>query len=150
MIARILPIATVICLSSASTAPSIEPHGTRHFRMHFDFNYITEASNHWVSEGIFVDEGTIKHDHTEFFKGGTAKVGDSPAGQFGTFSLTFSKTYTGQSNLGVYDTNGAWKITGGTGKYEGMSGQGILRGALNTVTGQIHDDFIGKLDCPKC
>jgi hypothetical protein len=150
MIGRTITFSIFTLLSSSLSAQSAELKGNRNLHVTVDFNYITRASNHWVSDGAFIDEGTVSHETEEYFKGPVAKVTDSPEGQYGTFTWTFSKAYAGSGKYGDYQSNGAWEMTGGTGKYEGITGRGIMKGTLNVVTGQIHDELMGTVDCPKC
>ena len=118
-----------------------------------DYNFIADAPNHWESSGAFADQGTIHHDHSETFSPGNGEVAtvtDSPEGANGTFTWTFKKAFKPiPGSDGQYRTSGGWRMLGGTGQYEGISGQGNLTGTVNLVTGELHDTFTGKVSFPK-
>lgn len=120
------------------------------FEVNVDFNIYTEAVNHWRATGAIEDEGTIKHSHSEVFKGATAAVTDTPQGAKGTFTWTFHSSFTEDPKFpGLLRRSGGWRMLSGTGEYEGISGQGNLTGTVNLITGQLHDRFVGKVTLPE-
>jgi hypothetical protein len=137
--------------ASSAIADPADFHGTQNLKVVTDFNFLTGSPNHWVASGAFADEGTIGHDLVEFFRGRVAKVTDSPEGQNGSFTWSFSQSFTASGGAyGEHSLLSSWKITGGTGKYAGITGQGTSQGTWNDVTGAIHGEATGKVDCPKC
>jgi hypothetical protein len=114
-----------------------------------DFNVYTQAGNHWQGTGAIQDEGTIKHQHSEVFNGSSAAVTDSPEGTKGTFTWTFHRTFVAdRSTPGLLKSSGGWRMLSGTGAYLAIAGEGTMTGSLNTITGQLHDEFVGKVALP--
>lgn len=147
-----LLLAGLACLTPQ--AASAEPdsfRGNRNIQFETDFDFFPGGTNRIVASGAFEDEGTIQHDHSEIFRGATGKVLDSP--QFGQGSFTweinnvFARTGGHPGPHGFYQT---WRIIGGTGKYEGMTGYGTSTGTWDDVAGTIHAIMIGTVDCPRC
>ena len=115
-----------------------------------DYNVETEAVNHWVATGAFSDEGTINNNHSSVFKGSSAHVVDTPQGAKGSFTWSLDRSFTTDPKFpGVLKSSGEWKMLSGTGDYVEISGQGTLKGTLNTITGQLHDTFIGNVTLSK-
>jgi hypothetical protein len=140
--------ACLLCSSAGAAPPPFG--GNRNLHVEVDFNFLTHAVNQWVSSGAFNDSGTIRHDHSEVFKGVVANVTDSPEGAHGSFTWSFVKAYTGPLDGKPHITVGTWTMTGGTGDYEGISGRGTVSGQYNIATGELHDVFDGTVDCPNC
>jgi hypothetical protein len=148
--AHIQLTAAVAALGSfAFPAHGAVPAPPANVHINVDFNVFTEAVNHWQATGAFEDQGTIKHDHSEEFKGAAAAVTDSPVGTKGTFTWTFQRSFTADPKApGLLRSSGGWRMLSGTGDYAGISGQGTVTGTFNSITGQLHDEFVGKVTLP--
>ena len=142
----------LLCLTPQCV--SAEPddfRGNRNIRFETDFNFFSLETNRIVASGAFEDEGTIRHDHMEIFRGATGKVLDSP--QFTQGSITweinnvFARTGGHPGPHNFYQT---WRIIGGTGKYGGMTGYGTSTGTWDDTTGKLQAVMVGTVDCPRC
>ncbi|HUQ13910.1 MAG TPA: hypothetical protein VM055_06510 [Novosphingobium sp.] len=144
-------------LAALAPLPAVaEPdgfRGSRNIQFTVDFNFFTRETNSIVASGAFDDEGTIGHGTDEFFRGAVAKVVDSPEMGQGSFTWELNNVYVptgGYAKPGVRPTYQTWKITGGTGKYEGMTGLGSGSGTWSDASGELHVVGFGTVDCPKC
>jgi hypothetical protein len=129
-------------LLGASASPAVA--ATRNLHIVVDVNH-TSGANHWTSSGAFIDEGTVDNGPSVNWNGLVIFVTDTPQGADGSFTWTFRKTFGS-----IDHTRGSWEITGGTGRYEGMTGRGIVSGTYDASTEDIHDEFSGAVECPNC
>lgn len=150
-----LIVAGIVWLAPLPAAADPEPFsGNRNVRFEVNFNFFTRSPNSIVASGDIEDTGTIGHDTNEFFRGDVAKVIDTPQFTKGNITWELNNVYTpsesGPMTNGDKKTVQSWRILGGTGKYEGISGHGNSQGLWNGINGTIHVVGYGVVDCPKC
>ena len=142
-------LAKVCAALAALSATSAWGADSGNVRIVVDFNVETRSVNHWQGTGAIQDEGTIDHNRSSRFNGSSAHVTDSPEGAKGTFTWTINRSFTADPKLpGQLRSSGSWQMQSGTGAYQGITGQGTMTGTLNTITGQLHDEFVGTVKLP--
>ena len=95
----------------------------------------------WWASGAIQDSGTCCVDAPHLPKGisGAFRVVDDLTGQQGTLTWELDAQFIARPlGNGERTVQGAWRITGGTGLYQGSSGQGRVSGTFVPRTGEMH------------
>ena len=143
MIAAIGALAACLAVPAATQERA---NGRATIHIESNFNIFTGSPNHWESTGAFADEGFIDTANVQHGGTGAADHVNGPmVGQEGTINIKFVKAFRQKLNAGVVTNQGQWQIVSGTGVYEGMTGEGTLRGTIDLVSGALHDEFDGDV-----
>jgi hypothetical protein len=143
-----------LVLAGVSFAAVADAPAALHVVVHF--NFITQQTNDWTSSGAFVDHGVIGLDENlEVFRGRSYTSHVVNAQVHGPIVADDGSKIYWQFNKQIaiatpteWITQGEWHITGGTGRYAGLKGQGLLEGTMNIETGDITDVFTGSVQMP--
>ena len=122
-----MAVAAIVGLAvpaGASPVPAghASARGTEHFQMMNTTTSETSTQNPLIAYGVFTASGTDRENpngtDTFFFPGGSFTVIHTPA------KGTPNPTFNAKTCLSQYSEKGTFKLTGGTGRYKGISGSG--------------------------
>jgi hypothetical protein len=134
-------------LTAGSLAVPLAASGDRHERerlaigIRVDFTDATHASGTFVACCAVNDSGTATADVTSFVpkqNGNEARfeATETLVGSQGTFTLALRGT-TGPLTSPRHIARGRWSVTGGTGAYADLRGNGSFTAVTDTATGAL-------------
>ena len=99
-----------------------------------------DSAGQWQASGAVQDSGTccVNAPHLLRGRSGTFRVVDDLTGQEGILTWELDAQFFARPLGGMRTVEGAWRIIGGTGRYEGSSGQGQVSGTFVPATGEMH------------
>ncbi|MGH3024151.1 MAG: hypothetical protein ACRDNI_10890 [Gaiellaceae bacterium] len=139
---------TIACLLAALVAAfSVVPLGASADRdgqlvvgIRLDFTSSTHAEGTFAACCIVTDSGVARADVTSFTpqpnNRAIFEATETLAGSKGDIILALRGT-TGPLDSAVHIARGRWKVVGGTGAYEGLSGRGTFTAVTDQTTGAL-------------